>query len=179
MAKRPKVEWVSGAELGRQVGVSKQAISAAVKVGRIAPNEDGLFDLAEASRQLRESSADPGGRRGPNRLNTPDTESPAKRTSSEPKTKLDWSVAKEREQYLKLRLERRALQGSLVKREVVEHEFAEIGVLVRDRFRSLGKRLRDQLAAEVDARRCGELIEAEVDEILRELSASRRAKDDE
>ena len=179
MAKRPKVEWVSGSELGRQLGVSKQAISAAVKVGRIAPNEAGLFDLAKASVQLRESSADPGGRRGPNKLNTPDAPAPNKRAPSEPKSKLDWSVAKEREQFLKLRLERRELQGSLVRRRVVEHEFAEIGVLVRDRFRSLGKRLRDQLAAEVDARKCGEIIEAEVDEILRELSASRRAKDDE
>jgi len=83
-------------------------------------------------------------------------------------------MLKEREQFLKLRLERRELQRSLVRRSVVEHEFSELGVLIRDRFRALGKRLRDRLAAEVNAKRVGEIIEAEVDAILSELAASRR-----
>lgn len=163
MARR-KRELVNGSELARRLEVSRNAVSKAKRDGRITPNADGLFDLAEATEAfLGSRSRDPAPR--------------ARADASPPKTapkRADWSTLREREQYYKLRLERRELQGALVRRAVVEHEFAELGVLIRDRFRALGKRLRDRLAAETNARKIGELIEAEVDAILRELAASRR-----
>ena len=164
-----KRERVTGAELARRLGVAQPQITKAVAKGRIVRGDDGLFDAEESIEAFASSSTRP-----------PESASAAaqavRRSPTEAKTKHDWSVAKEREQYLKLRLERRELQGSLVKREVVEHEFAELATMVRDRFRGIGKRLRDQLAAEVDPRRCGELVEAEVDATLKELSTARKRK---
>lgn len=165
---------MNGSELARRLEVSRAAVSKAKRDGRITPNADGLFDLAEATEAfLGSRSRDPSPRAGADESPPADRDKKKSPSKTAPK-RADWSTLKEREQYYKLRLERRELQGSLVRRAVVEHEFAELGVLIRDRFRALGKRLRDRLAAETNARKIGELIEAEVDAILRELAASRR-----
>jgi hypothetical protein len=189
MARKPKREMVNGSELARRLGVSRSAVAKAKREGRISPDAAGLYDLVattEAFLGSRSRSPSPAPRGGGNRSPRarddasssagPDA-SPAPRAprvQADDKKRADWAMLKEREQFLKLRLERRELQRSLVRRSVVEHEFSELGVLIRDRFRALGKRLRDRLAAEVNAKRVGEIIEAEVDAILSELAASRR-----
>ncbi len=163
MARKPKSELVNGSELARRLGVSRNAIAKAKREGRITPTDDGLYDVGPATEAFL------GSRSRPPRS---ETEEAPRQTSD--KKRADWSALREREQYLKLRLERRELQGALVRRQVVEAEFAELATLIRDRFRSLGKRLRDRLAAEVDARKVGETIDAAVDAILHELATSRR-----
>lgn len=44
-------ERINAAELARKLEVTRGAVSKAVKSGRIAPGEDGLFDAEEAARQ--------------------------------------------------------------------------------------------------------------------------------
>jgi len=49
-------ERITQAELARRLGVSRAAVSAAVKVGRIHPGEDGLLDSVTAIHEWREST---------------------------------------------------------------------------------------------------------------------------
>lgn len=86
------------------------------------------------------------------------------------KDRVDWDTALKRENAKKAKLSRLELQGQLVRRETYERELAELGTLVRDRLRNMGKRLRDRLAAESSARVCGEIVDREVDQALDVLS---------
>lgn len=47
---------INQAELARRLGVSRPSVSKAVKAGRIIPDEDGLFDPAEAEIQWLENT---------------------------------------------------------------------------------------------------------------------------
>lgn len=158
---RPKVEWITAAELARRLGVKPHAIAAAKRVGRVTPNDEGLYNAAEAMEAFRSSSTHPP---GPGRGHK--TPSSGVKVGS----KADWSAKKERESFLKLRLDRLAAQKVLVRRDSMEHELASLALLVRDRLRGIGARLRDQLAAESNPRVCGELVDKAIDEILEELS---------
>lgn len=160
---RPKVEWITAAELARRLGVKPHAIAAAKRVGRVTPNSMGLYHAVEAMEAFRSSSTHPP---GPGRGHKTPTSSSGVKSGS----KADWSAKRERESYLKLRLDRLALQGVLVRRDAMEHELASLALLVRDRLRGIGARLRDQLAAESNPRVCGELVDRSIDEILEELS---------
>jgi len=49
-------EQIRQAELARRIGVSRAAVSAAVKAGRITPGPDGLFDSATAISEWRDNT---------------------------------------------------------------------------------------------------------------------------
>lgn len=163
---RPKVEWITAAELARRLGVKPHAIAAAKRVGRVTPNDEGLYHAAEAMDAFRSSSTHPP---GPGRGHKAQG-SAASGSGVKSGSKADWAAKKERESFLKLRLDRLALQSVLVRRDAMEHELASLALLVRDRLRGVGARLRDQLAAESNPRVCGELVDKAIDEILEELS---------
>lgn len=166
---RPKVEWITAAELARRLGVKPHAIAAAKRVGRVTPNDEGLYHAAEAMEAFRSSSTHPPGP-GRGHKAPPGDKAAGAGSGVKSGSKADWAAKKERESFLKLRLDRLALQGVLVRRDAMEHELASLALLVRDRLRGIGARLRDQLAAESNPRVCGELVDKAIDEILEELS---------
>lgn len=138
----------------RRVACARQSWSEKVKLGVLSgPGSDGKYDVAHATAEwvanrTRERSDGTGG-------------SPKIKREGK-----DWGAVLERERALKARIERRELQGALVRRDAVAREAAEFAVMVRDRLRNIPMRLRDKLAAEVDPRRCGEIVSAEIDKAL-------------
>lgn len=144
--KKMERERVSVAEFARRIGMARQGVIEACNTGRLTKDADGLLDFEQAKIDWDAN------RRGPGR-----------------KAALgitDWANELKREQARKAKLERRELQGSLVRRDVVERANAELAVIVRDGLRQIGARLGAQLAAEVDPRKCREIVNSAIDKAL-------------
>ena len=167
----------NGADLAKMLRVRPGAITAAEKTGRIKRGKDGLFDLEESAKQFvdgRRKKPGPGRKR---RDIKDESSAPLKPSGEDdvvadddPQTLVHWQTRVAREQFLKRRLERRQLEGSLIRRDAVAREAAEFSVLVRDRLRNIPMRLRDRLAAETSPRVCGDLVAAEIDKALNVLA---------
>lgn len=150
-----KKRGISNEAFGQMVGVSARAVD---KAGpeRVVRFPDGSID-AEASlaawEERRQGPAGPGRGRG-----------------REPGGRVDWKDKKEREAYLKLKLERKQLQGKLVPVADVVEERAAVSALVRSRLDPIGKELAAALAAEIDPRRCGDMVDAAIRDALEALA---------
>lgn len=81
-----------------------------------------------------------------------------------------WKTRREKESFLKTRLERYKLQGSLITRSVAEEKVANLGAMMRQLLESIGGDLRDELAAETDPRRCGDLVDDAIRSALTDAS---------
>jgi phage terminase Nu1 subunit (DNA packaging protein) len=144
----------------RRVACARQSWSEKVKLGVLSgPGPDGKYDVIDATAEwvanrTRERADGTGGSR---------KIKPAGGSK-------DWGAVLEQEKAMKARLERRELQGQLVRRDAVTREAAEFAVLVRDRLRNVPMRLRDRVAAETSPRVCGEIIAAEIDRALTVLA---------
>ena len=158
-----KKRGISNEAFGQMVGVSARAVD---KAGpeRVVRFPDGSID-AEASlaawEERRQRAPGPG--RGHGR-------EPGERV-------VDWKDKKEREAYLKLKLERKQLQGKLVPVADVVEERAAISALVRSRLDPIGKELAAALAAEIDPRRCGDMVDAAIRDALEALADEASAEE--
>lgn len=156
----------TAAGMCRRVSCTRSAWSQKVKAGILSgAGDDGKYDVIDATAEwvanrTRERADGTGG-------------SPKLKPKGDAK---DWGAVLERERALKARIERRELQGALVRRDASEREAAERGVIVRDRMRNIPMRTRDKLAAETDPRKCGEIVAAEIDKALDALASSASAR---
>ncbi len=147
------------AELSRRLGTSRQSITARVRNGRMtAARADGLYEFHRAQVEWIE-----------NRERPPSDGTGGARKPRDPDA-TDWKAKHEKEKALKARLARRALQGRLVRREVVDRQRAESAALLRSHLDGVGKSLRDRLAAETNARRCGDMVDKAIRDVLNQLS---------
>jgi len=153
-------ELISAEALAKQLGVSGQAVRKAHAAGRLT-SFDGRFDPAvakiqwEANRQRRRNdqpkapAADGDDRR---------PEQAASGAGAEywnAKTRRETAEASIAE------LKEAELRGDLVRRAVVEREFAARLVALRESLEVLADRLSAQVAAEPDALRCRQLLRDE------------------
>lgn len=161
MARSPTKERERDTAAGmcRRVSCTPSAWSQKVKAGILSPpGPDGKYDVIDStaewvSNRTRERADGTGGAR-------------KLKPKGEACEARDWGAVLEKERAMKARLERRELQGQLVRRDAVEQEAAEFAVLVRDRLRNVPMRVRDKLAAEDSPRVCGEIVAAEIDKAL-------------
>lgn len=171
---------VNARQLAELLGVKPNAISAAKKAGRIHVGPDGLYDVATAMAEFRGSRARaPGPGRG---HQSEGQESggailpcPACGTLRDLQY---WKTKREREAYLAARLDRLELQGRLIRRDDAERAQAAIGSMMRAFLESIGPDLRDELAAEDSAARCGELVSTAI-RVALERAAEQIGKVDE
>lgn len=161
MAKRktPR-ERDTGAGMARRLSITKQSWSQAIAAGRIdPPGEDGKHDVLESVTQWernRKRESNDGSGSGP-------------KVRTAPKAR-DWSSLLERERYLKARIERHELEGLLVRRDAAEIAQAELASMIRSLLGGVGADLRDELAAETDARKCGDLVDDAIRDVLTKVS---------
>lgn len=159
-------------EIARVTGrkCSESAVRKAETAGRITKRADGRFGPESVSGFSDSRRGEPGPGRHRAGADSEDPEGEAGERN--PKKDLQhWRLIGEKEKALKARLERRALQETLVKRDSVESAAAERAALVRDRFRQIGPKLAPALAAESDVRRCRDMVCKAVDAALEELTA--------
>lgn len=153
-------QLVTGSELARHLNVSPQAVTKARKAGRLS-TIDGRYDLAvamiqwDANRQRRRNDQPvqppaAGGGRG-------EASSPGGAGAEywDAKTRRETAEASIAE------LKEAELRGDLVRRAVVEREFASRLVALRESLEVLADRLSAQVAAEADAGRCRQLLRDE------------------
>lgn len=87
-----------------------------------------------------------------------------------PAVGVDWRDKKDRESYLKLRLERQALQGKLVPLDVAEAERADTSALIRTRLEGIAPKIADKLAVCSSPRECRDMVAEEIRVVLEELA---------
>lgn len=152
---------VSQAELARLLGVSRAAVSKAVKANRITPGDDGLFDLEQAITDWRNNTrtaVKTASGLGPVRSRGGQTKYAAARARKEHYLA---NLAEMREQHL---------LGILCKTKDVESAGTEVGTIIRARLEGLSSKLYGQLAhRDMDA--IAEIIDREMEQLLREISA--------
>ena len=147
--------------LARELKVSPPAVAQAKKSGRLTviPTAEGdRFDLAVARIQWEAN-------RKRQRSTPPEPDAPSAASSSgegtdggaywEAKTRRETAEASIAE------LKEAELRGDLVRRAVVEREFASRLVALRESLEVLADRLSAQVAAEADAGRCRQLLRDE------------------
>lgn len=159
--RKPKARLGTLSDLARELDVTWAAAKKAVRAGRVsAPDAEGLVDLDVAAAEFKA-----------NRQRPPNNGLGAAQGRAGPELgEPDWKALLDKEKAIKAQLERRELQGSLVRRDAVDREHAELATLMRDKLRAIGKRIRDELAAESNARLCGEMVDEAIDEVLADLA---------
>ncbi|MCA9643515.1 MAG: winged helix-turn-helix domain-containing protein [Myxococcales bacterium] len=174
MAKRKPAERISGAELARRLGVSPGAVTYAIKAGRIKRGPDGKFDAATALRDYQRSQAKaPGPGRG--HMVAPSSASDDRAEDNCPscgriRDLQYWRTLSEREKYRTTRLGRLELEGTLIKRSVADETIAELGAITRGLLEGVAASIRDDLAAETDVRRCGDIVDGEIRLVLEQAA---------
>lgn len=128
-------ERITGAELARRLGVSKPAITKAVKAGRLTPGDDGKFEYDAAIADFRLNT-----RRG---RNPSGVESAAPRPAGIAEAELEKVIA--HTEWIKLRNAK--LAGELVDRDVAERETSRLALEFRDRFLAFCRREAAQVHA--------------------------------
>lgn len=126
-----KAERITGAELARRLGVSKQAIGKARDTGRIKPGVDGLYEFDGAASDLKANT-----RRGNNKTGLPKDVQPlaGSRAPGAEGNILTAELEKLVAYTEGLRLKNEKLADGLVDREVAEKETARLALEFRDRF---------------------------------------------
>ena len=179
-------ELVTGSELARRLNVSPQAVTKAANAGRLS-KVDGKYDLSSALEQWDKNRArqryDPDQVRrqpkperqikhqaqpAPPLARQPDPPpAAAERRGQEAVEKAageDYWAAKTRREVAEAsiaELKEAEMRGDLVRRAVVEREFASRLVALRESLEVLADRLSAQVAAEADAGRCRQLLRDE------------------
>ncbi|MDA8129666.1 MAG: hypothetical protein M0Z73_13350 [Betaproteobacteria bacterium] len=156
---------VTQAELARRLKVTRGAVSKAVKSGRITPDEDGLFDPAEAELQWIANS----------RPNVKATQSPAAKSRAS-----GYADARARKEnalasMAELRLAQAA--GTLMEKSDVDFILADTGATLRALMENLPDRLAPLIVGLRDMEAIHAAISEAADHVLSELSAhcARRA----
>lgn len=147
-------------ELADASGKSVRLIRLREDEGAIMRGPDGLFDRTLALTAL--AARKQGGRpRKDGAKSVEPTGSPKPK-----KTRADWLEQLDREKAIKAKLERLEIQGALVRRSAAEHDVAEKAGMVRDQLLQIGQRLGPALAAESSARKCADMVRAEIERAL-------------
>ncbi len=154
-------ELISAEALAKQLGVSGQAVRKAHAAGRLT-SFDGRFDPAvakiqwEANRQRRRNDQPKApAAAGADERRAEQAPSGAGAEYWDAKTRRETAEASIAE------LKEAELRGDLVRRAVVEREFASRLVALRESLEVLADRLSAQVAAEADAGRCRQLLRDE------------------
>src|SRR5271157_1675326 len=169
---------ISLREFARRNGVSAEAVSKAVKTGRL-PAHDGKLDPAEAQAAW-DKSKDPAraGRKLPRSTaevpqSKPEHSAPAPFPSgfgghsyTEVKTRRE-QVHLARDQF-----ELKRLMGDLVPVADVGRKIDAMINIAKSKFLALGHKLAPRLAVETEAARCQEMVDEAVRESLTELAAA-------
>lgn len=170
------VQWVNGAKLAAELGITRQAVHKAEKSGRITRAANGLFDLASAKIQYR--------------LHT-DPEQQMRSFQQRPETPTAELVVAERPP-MEFTGDAQALVAAKARREAAEAELAELELAekrgqimavldhrkilfefarrVRDSILQVPSRAAPLVAAEGEQRACRRIIEAEIRAVLQQLS---------
>jgi len=195
-----KVRWVTNGELARHLGVSPSQVSAAKRKGIIGHGEGGKYNLHssvaafeawQAQIKKRKPRVPP---RPPPEL---DSEADAQdyieaqkiraKVSAEVKQAQatsaalaghktggasdgDWKALRERESYLKMKLERKEKQGLLVRRSAVEEAWSVVATLIREDVQRIPYQVADLVAAEPVPKRCLEILQRACDDALNALA---------
>lgn len=155
-------------ELAAALGVTEGAIRAATKSGRIKKGPDGCYDREIAMRDFERSRSHPA---GPGRGNTgpmvggravPETAEDYCPTCGIVRDLQFWRTLSEREKYRSERLKRLELEGALVRRSVADATLADLAAITRSLLEGVAAQVRDDLAAETDPRKCGDIVDAEI-----------------
>jgi len=170
----------------RHRGVSKQAVSTAVKQGRVST----VTDPADGSRKIDTETADKEWAVNTNDSRRPLAERVAnadrngqslnkKRTvggkDTTAKTVQEYADARaEREGYQArlVRLDLGKKSGELVSAKAVENEAFRVGRTIRDNLFNIPERVSHLLAAESDPAKCHEILRAEIQQVLEALSST-------
>lgn len=165
-------------------GFSEPYVSKLKKAGKIAFTPDGRVNV-EATDMILNATRDPsrGGDRRPGVIpaaaSQPDGDGGSPSGSAGRRTATDgdgtYNAAATRERVAKARiaeLELAELAGQLVRRDQVDRVVFDVSRQAMDALLTLSDRLAPAVAAEADAFRCAELINAEVREILKSLAAA-------
>lgn len=154
-------ELISAEALAKQLGVSGQAVRKAHAAGRLT-SFDGRFDPAVAKIQWD---------RNRQRRRNDQPKAPAAAGADERRAEqapsgagADYWDAKTRRETAEAsiaKLKEAELRGDLVRRALVEREFAARLVALRESLKVLADRLSAQVAAEPDALRCRQLLRDE------------------
>jgi hypothetical protein len=169
---------ISLREFARRNGVSAEAVSKAVKTGRL-PAHDGKLDPVEAQAAW-DRGRDParaGRKLKPEPQTSPAGERPPSAPASFPSGFGGHSfseVKTRREQVLLARdqVELKRLLGELVDATQVRREIDSMIYNVKSKLLALGHKLAPRLAVENDAARCKEMVDDEIRQILTDLAAS-------
>ena len=153
-------QLVTGSELARHLGVSPQAVAKARNKGRLS-TINGRYDLAVAmiqwdkNRERRRNDQSPPPGESDDSRGSPSGAAGAGAEYWDAKTRRETAEASIAE------LKEAELRGDLVRRAVVEREFASRLVALRESLEVLADRLSAQVAAEADAGRCRQLLRDE------------------
>lgn len=151
------------AEVASALGVTERAVLKA-DPARVVLSGDG-YDLAKTRAAWEANRGRVGGPgRGKKAEPEDDGEEPA------PKSLTYWKTKRERESFLKCRLERQELQGKLVPIDVAESERADTSALIRTRLEGIAPKLADKLAACSSPRECRDMVAEEIRVVLDELA---------
>lgn len=166
--------WITGGELARLLEVSQQAVSANSRPGkRLHPHRresDGLYDR-DASLEAWDRTREQLPPVRAERAEKPATADACPHCGAK-RDLLHWKTLATREEYRAKRLARRELQASLVERDRAEQLPAELAATTRSLLEKVGAAVRDDLAAESDPRRCGDIVNAEIRLVLEQAAQS-------
>ena len=153
-------QMVTQSELARHLGVSPTAVAKARDAGRITPIGD-RYDLHVALIQWDRNRQ----RRRNDQPKAPaadgDDRRPEQAASGAGAEYWDAKTRRETAEASIAELKEAELRGDLVRRAVVEREFASRLVALRESLEVLADRLSAQVAAEADAGRCRQLLREE------------------
>lgn len=154
---------ITQAELARRLKVSRATVSKAVKGGRIAPDEDGLFDPIEAELQWVS--------------NTRQTAGGKRKTSSG-----SYADARGRKESALARMAELRLaqaEGNLIERSAVDYALDDLGATLRGLLENLADRLAPLVFQRQTLTEVHSIISEAGHDVLLELSAAmeRRAKE--
>jgi hypothetical protein len=139
------------AQLARALGLTRSAITKAVRAGRITPDAEGKFDLAEATRQWRANT----------RLHLP-REAGGYEYWRQIKTLYRAQIA---------RLEYEHKAGLRLDKEGVTYALRDVGATLRAAFETAADRLAPELAPITDEAEIKAIVQREVARVIADLEA--------
>lgn len=168
--KRGQIEKpATAAEVAAALGVTARAVEKAdpSRVVRCGVGYDlAATRIAWEANRARAGGPGRGGRAEP----SPVEESAEEDAPVVVKSLTYWKTKRERESFLKCRLERQELQGRLVPIDVAEAERAETSALIRTRLEGIAPKLADKLAVCSSPRECRDMVAEEIRVVLEELA---------
>ena len=81
-----------------------------------------------------------------------------------------WRTLTEREKYRSSRIGRLELEGKLIRRELADETIAELGAITRSLLEAIPPSIRADLAAESNARKCGDIVGDAIRLVLQQVA---------